>query len=451
VNRFAAFAVVATLLFSACVPGGGGGGGGGGAASPGGGGAASPGGTGGQASGTVRLLVAVADDPEIEAAAKQEVQEFQQANPGVRVTREAINNDQLRAIIQTRLRSGRGPDVFGYDTGPGFGGVLAKAGLVADLTDAYKRFGWKHYDWAKTRCTYGGKVYCLPAQVEELGIFYNQDLFAKHGLQEPKTFEEFAQVADKLKAAGVTPVAFGDKDKWPAGHQFSMTLSNILGKKGIDEILYGNGRWDDPKVVRAISVFFKEFVDKGYMNQRPVALTYDDQNALFYQQKAAMVPTGTWMVPEYGKQKFKVGFFAFPAIDGGTISPAAGLGAGTFMAANTPNPEASLQLLNFYAQEETARKQLERFSTIAAFPFGTEGLKLSPLAQKVVSDMAAASKDPESFGYNIDVLTPERFNKVMFDGFQLVLNGTRTPEQQAQELQKAWEAAKAAGETLQKP
>ena len=33
-------------------------------------------------------------------------------------------------MLQTQLRSGEGPDVFSYDTGPGFAGALAKAGLV---------------------------------------------------------------------------------------------------------------------------------------------------------------------------------------------------------------------------------------------------------------------------------------------------------------------------------
>jgi len=39
----------------------------------------------------------------------------------------------------------------------------------------------------------------------------------------------------------------------------------------------------------------------------------------------------------------------------------------------------------------------------------------------------------------------------MFDGFQEVLNGSRTAQEQADALQAAYEKAKAAGETLEQP
>ena len=42
-------------------------------------------------------------------------------------------------------------------------------------------------------------------------------------------------------------------------------------------------------------------------------------------------------------------------------------------------------------------------------------------------------------GYNIDVVTPDNFNTVMGDGFQAVLAGEKTPEQQAADLQAAME------------
>src|SRR5919206_55213 len=88
-------------------------------------------------------------------------------------------------VVKTRLASNEGPDVFGYDTGPGFGGVLAKAGLVLPLTKAYKKYHWRIYPWAKLRATYGGVTYGVPDQVEEVGIYYNKDLFAKYKLKPP--------------------------------------------------------------------------------------------------------------------------------------------------------------------------------------------------------------------------------------------------------------------------
>ncbi len=50
-----------------------------------------------------------------------------------------------------------------------------------------------------------------------------------------------------------------------------------------------------------------------------------------------------------------------------------------------------------------------------------------------------------ALGYNIDVLTPQSFNEVMWTGFQEVLNGTRSPGEQAGALQDAWAKAKKQG------
>ena len=55
---------------------------------------------------------------------------------------------------------------------------------------------------------------------------------------------------------------------------------------------------------------------------------------------------------------------------------------------------------------------------------------MSPLLAKT---MEALSMD--EMGVNIDILTPEAFNTTMLDGFQAVLAGDRTAEEQAAALQ----------------
>jgi raffinose/stachyose/melibiose transport system substrate-binding protein len=48
----------------------------------------------------------------------------------------------------------------------------------------------------------------------------------------------------------------------------------------------------------------------------------------------------------------------------------------------------------------------------------------------------------QEMGYNIDVLTPDKFNNAMSEGFQAVLLGQKTPEQQAKDLQAAMVASR---------
>ncbi len=97
----------------------------------------------------IRMFVGQAETAALEREAEKLVDRFEQQNPKYTVEREAIPPDDVRQVIQTRLRSEEPPDFFGYDTGPGFGGVLAESGLLYPLEKAYKQNGWDIYDWAK--------------------------------------------------------------------------------------------------------------------------------------------------------------------------------------------------------------------------------------------------------------------------------------------------------------
>jgi raffinose/stachyose/melibiose transport system substrate-binding protein len=402
-------------------------------------------GCGGSQSGgeVVRFLTSTAETTSQERAYQEiQVEGFNKQHPKYNLEREAIPGDDLRTVLKTRLQSNEPPDVFTYGAGPGFGGVLADAGLLSPIEDAYKNNGWKIFDWASQRATYGGKVYGVPIQVEEIIVYYNKNLVP----EAPKTLAELRQIADEVKGRGKTPFGFGDQEQWPAGHQFSIGVSNVLGREGLDEVLYGDGRWDTPEVVEVVDLFFRDFVESGYYPEGVNAITYDDANALFYSGEAAMLPTGTWLVPTIAEtvQDFEVDFFAFPAISGSGISPPAGLGDVLFVSKDAKDPEGAIKFIDYLLQEETVRQLLETFNNIPAQPVDTNGLDVSGLFKSVLDDLSESTEEG-AFGYNLDVLTPQNFNDVMFTGFQEVMNGSRSAQEQVKELQAAWEEAKRQG------
>src|SRR5215208_3008959 len=193
----------------------------------------------------VRFFTGTRETAALEGALTEiHVDRFEEQHPDIDLQREALPPDDVRREIQSRLRSREPPDVFAYDTGPGFGGVLADAGLLRPLENAYKEHGWDIYDWAKQQATYGGTTYGVPDQVEELVVFYNKDLVS----EEPNTVEDLKAIAEDLKGQKKIPFGFGDSEQWPAGHLFSIGASNMLGREGLDNILYGDGKWDIPEV-----------------------------------------------------------------------------------------------------------------------------------------------------------------------------------------------------------
>ena len=60
---------------------------------------------------------------------------FTAAHPNVTIEREVVTDQQMRQTVNTALASGTGPDVIYYAPGPGYAGVLAKAGLILPLDD----------------------------------------------------------------------------------------------------------------------------------------------------------------------------------------------------------------------------------------------------------------------------------------------------------------------------
>ncbi len=178
---------------------------------------------------SIRWLVEEPEDAAAVQALKYHVATFTEES-GVDVEVTTVPFESFKSIVQTQLRSGDGPDVLNWGSGPDFGGRLAEAGLLMDLTDAYEERGWQVYDFAKERVTTpDGMVYGIPGELETIGVFYNKALLEKNGVPEPTTMADLTAAADGLKEAGVIPLAVGDQEGWEGGHLLSMALGSAIG------------------------------------------------------------------------------------------------------------------------------------------------------------------------------------------------------------------------------
>ena len=390
---------------------------------------------------SIRYLVEQPEDPATLKKLEEHIQTYAAANPGTTVKVEAMPSENMRTVLQTQLRSGEGPDVFSWGSGPGYAGALAQAGLLFDLTAAYAQYKWPVYDFAKQRVTFDGKIVGIPGEMETVGLFYNKDLFAQLQLTQPQSLGELQTAVRKIKAADKTPIAAADQEGWPGGHMLSMALSSRIGSKGMEALLNGQAPWNNPDVVAAMQVW-KDWNGAGDLPKSPTSVTTDNAAALFYSGDAAMLPTGSWAIHDIEKNtKFEVGYMPFPSEAGAGVFTS-GLGSGPFVSASSKKTDAAVKLLNFLASPEHGRWTVEELGTIPAFPVDTTGLKVSPLFSQVLKDTAAFSGGSGDFGLNIDVLATDRFNKAMWDGMQAVLSDQKTPQEVALSLDKAAKAAK---------
>jgi raffinose/stachyose/melibiose transport system substrate-binding protein len=392
-------------------------------------------------------------DPTTSAVADEIYAAFTEANPNVTITREAVSSDQMRDTVNTAVSSGTGPDVIFFDAGPGFAGVLIDAGLLLPLDDYAEQYGWKERISAPAveGTSIDGTLYGMPLQVDLIGMYYNQTLLDQEGLTVPTTLEEMIAFCGAAQEKGYIPVAFGNNPGWQAGHQFGMTSNQMIGPEAMRALLLENeGSWNTPEIVTAIDAFFVQMRDAGCLPEDANAIGYDDTNALFNTGQALLTTTGSWIIGgiQDNMPDYEVGFVPFPLIEADNQPTwLSGVGSAYYITTNSEHPDEAAALIDHVFSQESVEKWVSRARFFVPVQFDASTLELSPLQGLVLDTLQSAGQEGgPQFGYNVDVLAPPAFNDMMTNGFQAMLAGDKTAEQQAADLQTAWEEGMAAME-----
>jgi raffinose/stachyose/melibiose transport system substrate-binding protein len=169
----------------------------------------SSGSSGAAANTTITYLVDNADTTVKTATAL--VSAFNALNQGVTVkldTRPAGTDGDN--AVKTKLATGDMAEVFNYNSGSLMAALDPAKNLVPLTNESYMS---TFQDSFKTAVSYKDQVYGIPmGNAMGGGILYNKAVFAKLGLQVPKTWADFMANNAKIKAAGIDPViqTFGD-------------------------------------------------------------------------------------------------------------------------------------------------------------------------------------------------------------------------------------------------
>jgi len=222
---------------------------------------------------------------------------YRQKYPGVEIINATVAGGagaQAKAVLKTRMLGGDPPDSFQVHGGAELIDTWVKTGYMEDITDLWKSEGWmdKFPKQLIDLVSHEGKIYSVPVNVHRGNVlWYNKKIFDQYGLQPPTTFDEFFQVAEALKAKGVTPLALGDKLKWEAAHLFETVLAGVLGAEKYRGLWTGQTPWTGPEVAKAFEIFGRML---DYVNEDHAAHTWDSATQLVLDGKAAMTIMGDW-------------------------------------------------------------------------------------------------------------------------------------------------------------
>ncbi|MBI3735199.1 extracellular solute-binding protein, partial [Candidatus Sumerlaeota bacterium] len=147
------------------------------------------------------------------------IDRFEKAHPGVKVDFKPYKDDEYSqgGILIAALRSKTPPDVYFEWAWSGVERDAAN-GTSIDISPYLKpEFSEKFAPQAWAGAKYKEKPYLLPMTFEVANlIFYRKKALADHGIEPPKTWEEFLSVCKKLKGAGIQPIFQGNQAGWPA-------------------------------------------------------------------------------------------------------------------------------------------------------------------------------------------------------------------------------------------
>lgn len=379
--------------------------------------------------------------------------EFEAAHPGVTINRVVKSFDDMKTTVKLALSSEDGPDVAQINQGESDMGALVKAGLLMDLGPYAEQYGW--YDrisagivarnsYADEGKVFGeGKLYGMAPVAELVGAYYRKDIYEELGLGVPKTFAEFEEQLETIKAAGYVPITFGNLGGLTLTWLHGEILNMMIGEERsyMDDLIYGRGNasWDTPlQVAGAAKV--QEWVEKDYFTPGFAGIERGDASSLYDNGEGVLYIEGSWMSSTFGSGPFadQIGFFLIPPeTEGGYKMSIGGTSTAYAIRASTSYADLAVEYVDWMMSERAAQGWAKNVSVPVA-PMDTSLLEPDTLFSDLVIAWSYMN-EVDAVGHYLDWATPTFYDTITaaneeLMGFQV------TPEEYVQKLEADYAA-----------
>lgn len=368
------------------------------------------------------------------------VERFMADHPDVKVEVVALQNDPFKTKLKVAMGAGNPPCIF-----PSWGGgplyEYVTSDQIVDLTEMMNQDNYKDrfVDASLSVVTFDDKIWGVPVENTAVAVvFYNKQIFEENGLTPPATYDELLNVVSTLKEAGIAPFALANKTKW-TGSMYYMYLVDRLGGPDVfrTAATRTGGSFEDPVFIKA-GEMLQELVKMGAFSEGYNGLDYDtgQSRALMYSGKAAMEVMGSWNIstvkgenPEFYESS--LGFFPFPAIEGGKGDPnnVVGTVGDNFYSISTacPYPEEAFQVIQYLIDDQAVAERAEAGRVPPVKGFTTD----DPMLQGVIDVVGKAP----SVQLWYDQYLPPELGELHKDTSQALLGLTMTPEEAAKAME----------------
>jgi raffinose/stachyose/melibiose transport system substrate-binding protein len=382
----------------------------------------------------------IANNEPLKSIWKNAADQYHAQHPNVTIKITVLENEAFKAKLTTAMQAGKPPDVF-QSWGGGTMNEQAQAGLIKDISGDTK-------SWIGTLNPAGvklyqidGKQYGVPYNLGVVGVWYNKKLFRQAGIDgPPTTWDEFLGDVQKLKSAGITPLAVGEKDKWPGMFWWANLSLRIAGKDAMAQA-GENGSFDEAGFVEA-GKQLKRLIDMKPFQPGFLAAPWDGaggEAATMANNRAAMDLMGQWAPFTFDANAKKkkglrenLGWFPFPTVAGGKSQPTEYFGGGDGFAIGKDAPPEAVDFVKWLVSPQVGSKGGES-GAILPTAKGTESSVKDPNMKAVLDARAEAS----FVQLYLDQAYAPAVGQAVNDAVQQLFAGKATPEQVSQKIATA--------------
>jgi len=252
-----------------------------------------------------------------DAAPKKGLQDvvdaFTAANGGTKVKINTVDHGTFQNQINSYLQ-GTPEDAFTWFSGHRMR-FFADKGLAAQVDDVWNDVKSNFTEgFAASIKGNDGHAYAVPTSYYPWALFYRKDVFAAGNYKIPTTWDALKALCDQMKKDGLTPIAFADKDGWPAMGTFDILNLRLNGYDFHTELCVGKQKWTDPRVA---NVFKKWSEITPYYSQAFAGLTWQEAAQQLLKKKAGMYLLGLFVSEQFIQsgstaELDQLDFFPFP-------------------------------------------------------------------------------------------------------------------------------------------
>nr|WP_255406815.1 MULTISPECIES: ABC transporter substrate-binding protein [Rhodoferax] len=370
-----------------------------------------------------------------ESAAVQELAGAFTKSGGVWVDSAVAGGENARAAAINRIVGGNPPTAAMFNTSQQYLDII-KEGMLNDIDAVAAKEGWDKMLPAPiiNSIKVNGHYYAAPVNIHMPSWFwYSKAAFAKAGIAaEPKTPDEMFAALDKLKAAGLIPLALGGQ-----GWQEVITFYSWLAQAGGADLYLKFYKDRDAATVNS-PAFRKVLADfkrlKSYTDAGSPGRNWNDSTSLVITGKAGVQIMGDWAKGEFANAKQVAGkdFGCFPGF--GAKSPYI-LAGDVFVFPRTKDPAAIKAQQQLATSMTSAATQVAFNNKKGSIPIRTDvdSSKMDLCAQTGLAIM----KDTSRHLANPDALLPPDVMGSVQDVISKYWNNNQSVDDVVKALQNA--------------